>query len=283
MVNHLPNGAGRLARLAAASELEGEPTVTAHVERRPLKRRRPKKILVLDIGGSNVKMFATGHGEEVRKFPSGRKLTAEKMVAQVLEETRDWEYEAVSIGYPGVVGDSGPRLEPKSLGPCWVGFDFAAAFGKPVKMVNDAAMQALGSYEGGRMLFLGLGTNLGSSLISERVIFPLELGALPYKDGKTINDALCKSARQKVGTERWQQALTEIVALLKNAFAVDYVMLGGGNAKRLSEVPPGARLGGNANALLGGARLWNLALPIVKAPNVPRPRKRTRRPDWRVL
>src|SRR5207244_3067249 len=152
-----------------------------------------------------------------------------------------------------------------------------------VKVFNDAAMQALGSYEGGRMLFLGLGTNLGSSLISDRVIFPLELGELPYRDGRTMNEALGKAGRKALGPQKWQQALHEVVVVLKKAFAVDYVLLGGGNAKKLMEMPPGARVGGNANALLGGYRLWNLSLPEVQAPNVPRPRRRGPRPDWRVV
>jgi hypothetical protein len=150
-----------------------------------------------------------------------------------------------------------------------VGFDFAGAFGRPVKMINDAAMQAQGSYQRGRMLYLGLGTNFGSALVADRVIVPLELGALPYRGSKAMNDVLSKDGRRKLGAARWQKA-------------VDYVLLGGGNAKRPKELPRGARPGGNANAFLGGFRLWNLALPTVTAPNVPRPRRRGR-PDWRVL
>jgi len=165
---------------------------------RPALRTRPRKILVLDVGASNVKMLATGQ-TEVRKVRSGRKLTAQKMVNEVLAATKEWEFEAVSIGYPGTVGEHGPRLDPKALGPGWVGFDFVAAFDRPVKVINDAVMQALGSYEGGRMLFLGLGTNLGSALIADRVIFPLELGSLPYKVGHNMNDALNKRGRKELG------------------------------------------------------------------------------------
>lgn len=255
-----------------------KPTDSAPRRRKP----RPRKILVLDIGGTTVKMLASGQ-EEVRKVPSGPKMTAARMADEVKEATRDWEYEAVSIGYPGAVGNNGPCLEPKALGPGWVGFDFAAAFGKPVKIINDAAMQALGSYDGGRMLFLGLGTNLGSALIAERVICPMELGYLPYQDGRTMNDVLSKEGRDKLGKAKWEAALHQIVTTLQKAFGVEYVMIGGGNAKHLTELPPGARVGGNANAFIGGYRLWNLSLPVVKAPNLPRLRRRRCPPDWRVV
>jgi polyphosphate glucokinase len=287
--NTLPNGARShgarqpSASLGVVPRAETSPATgrLPGVPARKLARRpRPKRILVVDVGASNVKMLATGQTEAC-KIPSGRKLTPGRMVAEILEITQDWNYDAVSIGYPGVTGEHGPQLEPKGLGAGWVGFHYAAAFGKPVKIINDAAMQALGSYEGGRMLFLGLGTNLGSSLISDRVIVPLELGQLPYQ-GRTMNDLLSKAGRKQLGAEKWQQALNEIVVILQNAFAVDYVMIGGGNAKKLQQMPPGARLGGNANAFLGGYRLWNLSLPTVKAPNIPRPR-RTRRHDWRVV
>jgi predicted NBD/HSP70 family sugar kinase len=247
----------------------------------PVPVKKPKTILVIDIGGSNVKMLATGQ-KQVRKFPSGKTLTPANLVEEVRAQTGDWGYDAVSLGYPGIVEDGVLRLEPKALAPGWVGFDFRAAFGKPVKVINDAAMQALGSYEGGRMLYLGLGTFLGSTLVCDRVIVPLELGQLPFKHDKTLNDYLCKDARKEIGPERWEKAVTEAVVLLRNAFAVDYVLLGGGNAKKLTAVPPGARLGGNGNAFLGGFRLWNLSLPVARPPGLPR-RRRPGRPDWRVV
>jgi polyphosphate glucokinase len=210
-------------------------------------------------------------------------MTPDKMVKAVRNLIPGWNYDAVSLGYPGVVDENGPALEPKNLGEGWVGFDFAAAFGKPVRIINDAAMQALGSYEGGRMLFLGLGTGVGSAVVADRVILPLELGILHYKDGKTLEEWLNKEARKKIGQERWEEAVAGVVRMLKEAFAVDYVMLGGGNAKKVREVPPGARRGGNENARIGGFRLWNLDLPMVKRLDLPRFRRKRRRGEWRVV
>ena len=212
-------------------------------------------ILAVDIGGTNVKTLATGQ-EEVRKFPSGAELTPAKMVEGVLNLTQDWQYDVVSIGYPGPVVNNKASLEPKNLASGWVGFDFAARFERPVKMINDAAMQALGSYEGGRMLFLGLGTGLGSALIVERVIAPLELAHLPYKKGGTFEDYVGARGLKRLGKKKWQKAVDDVVARLKAALVADYVVLGGGNARKLDELPPGVRLGDNRHAFLGGFRLW---------------------------
>ena len=213
------------------------------------------RVLVIDVGGTNIKLLATGR-KEPRKFPSGPTLTARQMTEAVLEATRDWDYEAVSIGYPGPVVKGKPLLEPHNLGPGWVGFDFAAAFGRPVKVINDAALQALGSYEGGRLLFLGLGTGLGSALISERVVTPLELAHLPYRKGRTFEDYVGLRGLKRLGLRKWRRAVADVVARLKAAVVADYVVLGGGNAKRLKELPAGARLGSNDNAFRGGFRLW---------------------------
>ena len=213
-------------------------------------------ILVVDIGGTNVKLLATGQ-EQLRKFPSGPKLTPRQMAQGVLEAAQDWEFEAVSIGFPGPVAGNGPREEPKNLGRGWVGFDFAAAFQRPVKVINDAAMQALGSYEGGgHMLFLGLGTGLGSALVIDWSLAPLELAHLPYKKKRTFEDYVGLRGLERMGHDRWEEAVHDVVARLKAAMVADYVILGGGNAKKLSRLPEGARLGDNRLAMTGGRRLW---------------------------
>jgi polyphosphate glucokinase len=216
----------------------------------------PSKILAIDIGGTKVKVLATGETEP-RKFESGKRLTPAQMVEQVRELTRDWQYEAISIGFPGLVGEHGPRSEPGNLGSGWVGFDFAAAFGLPVRITNDAAMQALGGYEGGRMLFLGLGTGLGSALIADHVIVPLELGRLMYRDGRPLGEVLGHQGLEVDGKTAWREKVNEVVTMLMGAFVVDHVLLGGGNAKYLKELPPGTRTGHNQNAFRGGFRLWN--------------------------
>ena len=217
----------------------------------------PSKILSIDIGGTKVKILAAGHTEP-RKIESGKRLTPMRMVEAVRKLARDWEYRAVSIGYPGQVGSHGPRSEPGNLGPGWVGFNFAAAFEMPVRVVNDAAMQALGSYEGGRMLFLGFGTGLGSVLIAEDVIFPLELGELAYGDRGKLGALLGRDGLKRHGKKRWRRTIQDIVPNLMTAFMVDYVMIGGGNAKEVRDLPPGARLGHNLSAFEGGFRLWHL-------------------------
>lgn len=218
------------------------------------------KVLVIDVGGTNIKVFASGQ-DEVRKFPSGPTLTPKQMVEGVLQLVGDWSYDVITIGYPGPVIHGRLALEPRNLGTGWVDFDFAAHFGKPVKLINDAAMQALGSYEGGRMLFLGLGTGLGSALIIDRVIAPLELAHLPYKKGRTFEDYVGLRGLKRLGKKKWQKAVEDVVARLQAALVADSVVLGGGNAKHLKRLPPGARMGDNRNAFLGGVRLWEAHHP----------------------
>ena len=213
------------------------------------------KILVIDIGGTNVKVLATGHQKRV-EFASGPKMTPAKMIAAVRAATVDWKYDAVSIGYPGAVVHGRPIIEPRHLGSGWVGFAFKRAFGRPVKIVNDAAMQALGSYQGGRMLFLGLGTGLGSALIVDNVLEPMELAHLPYKKGRTYEDYVGLAGLERQGKKKWRYQVNEVVQQLKNAVQADYVVLGGGNARLLKKLPTGTRLGNNTNAFQGGYRLW---------------------------
>jgi hypothetical protein len=237
-------------------------------------RTAPKTVLVIDIGGTKVKMMATGQTEPI-KFPSGRRFTPARLMEMAQKLSKGWEYEAVSIGYPGLVGTQGPRSEPGNLAPGWVGFDFAAAFGKPVKMTNDAAMQALGSYEGGRMLFVGLGTGLGSTLITGHMIIPLELGRLIYDNHRTVGQVLGRSGLRELGKAVWRKAVTRVVTAFMHAFVADYVVVGGGNAKNVKELPPGARKGNNLTAFRGGFRLWSvedvwvLAAPAEDIPEPP--------------
>jgi len=214
-----------------------------------------KKILVIDVGGTNVKVLVTGQKEPV-KIPSGPKMTARKMVKDVRKVAAGLDYSAVSIGYPGPVIHGRPLCEPHNLGSGWVGFDFQKAFGRPVKLLNDAAMQALGIYKGGRMLFLGLGTGLGSAMIVDGLLEPMEVAHLPYKKGHTFEDYLGVRGLQRLGKKKWRRNVAEVVEQLKTALEADYVVLGGGNAKLLKELPPGARLGDNSTAFLGGFRLW---------------------------
>jgi polyphosphate glucokinase len=212
-------------------------------------------VLVIDIGGTNVKMLASGE-EEIRKFPSGPTLTPAQMVRGVRKTTADWEYDHITIGFPGPIKDGKIVMEPKNLGPGWLRCDFAAKFGMPVRLVNDAAMQALGSYESGRMLFMGLGTGLGTAFVMDGVVAPLELAHLPYKKDMTFEDYLGLRGLESMGKKKWQEAVDDVVARLKDAFVADVVVLGGGNSKKLKYVPPGARLGDNTNAFLGGFRVW---------------------------
>jgi len=213
------------------------------------------RVLVIDIGGTNIKVLATGR-REPRRVPSGPTMTTQAMVAAVKTLAAGWKYDAVSMGYPGVVIGGRPLHEPRNLGSGWVGFDFRAALGCPVKIVNDAAMQALGSYEGGRMLFLGLGTGLGSTMIVDGAMEPMELAHLPYKKGRTYEDYLGRRGMRRLGKKRWSRHVAKVVERFQQALEADYVVLGGGNAKKLEELPPGARLGSNANAFVGGFRLW---------------------------
>jgi polyphosphate glucokinase len=213
------------------------------------------KVLVLDVGGTHVKILASGQ-DSPQRFVSGPTLTPKQMVASVQKIAGEWPYDAVSIGYPGPVLHNRLLAEPHNLGSGWVGFDFEAAFGCPVKVVNDAAMQALGSYQGGKMLFLGLGTGLGSALIVDGIVEPMELGHLPYKKA-TYEDYVGLHGLQRLGKKKWRKCVADVVARLVAALEPDDVVLGGGNAKELGEVPAGTRLGDNANAFRGGFRLWD--------------------------
>ncbi len=216
------------------------------------------KVLAVDVGGTHVKILASGETES-RKVPSGATMTAAEMVKAVLALAEGWTYDAVAIGYPGPVRRNRPTEEPVNLGPGWVDFDYAAAFGKPVRLVNDAAMQALGSYEGGTMLFLGLGTGLGAALIVEGTLVPLELAHLPYKKGLTYEEYVGERALERFGKKKWREEVSEITGLLKVAMQAEYVVLGGGNVRLFKELPPDCRQGANEHAFAGGFRLWGAA------------------------
>lgn len=223
----------------------------------PPEKKTVSSILVIDVGGTKIKILAAGQTEP-RKAPSGKEFTPGKLVETVRELAEDWQYDAISLGYPGLTGVHGPRSEPGNLGPGWVGFDFATAFGMPVKLINDASMQALGSYEGGRMLFLGLGTGLGSTLIAGNVIVPLELGQLIFDKSRTLNDVLSRRGLERLGKNDWRAAVNRAITALMHAFLADYVVIGGGNAKNVKELPPGVRRGHNLTAFRGGVRLWSV-------------------------
>lgn len=246
--------------------------------------RAPRDILSIDIGGSKVKVLATGQTEP-RRMPSGPELTPVEMVKEVRKATRDWKYKAISLGYPGSVGADGPRSEPGNLGKGWVGFDYAAAFECPVRIANDAAMQALGSYDGGRMLFIGLGTGVGSVLIVDHTVVPLELGELSYKKGHTLASRLGRAALDKVGKKRWRNRVLDMVPSLQRAFLADYVVLGGGNSKHLREpLPPNVRLGHNLTAFRGGYRLWGIEdAPTLRVNGHDRPPRQEPSGEWRLL
>jgi predicted NBD/HSP70 family sugar kinase len=211
-------------------------------------------VLSVDVGGSHVKSLLNGESER-RRFVSGPKMAPDAMVAGVLESTADWSYDEVSVGVPAVVMAGRVVHEPVNMGRGWVGFDFESAFGKPTKVINDAAMQALGSYEGGRMLFLGLGTGLGSTMIVDGSIEPMELGHLPFRKA-TYEDYVGERGLEKYGHKRWRKVVLETIALFMAALEPEYVVLGGGNAQRLGELPENVRLGHNEDAFLGGFRLW---------------------------
>jgi polyphosphate glucokinase len=213
------------------------------------------KVLVIDVGGSHIKVLATGRKTPI-KIPSGPDLTARTMVRRVRKAVAGWRYDAISIGYPGAVLHGKPVSEPRNLGGGWVGFDFRKAFGRPARVINDAAMQALGSYKGGCMLFLGLGTGLGSALIIDGVLEPMELAHLPYKKGRSYEEYVGKAGLKRLGKKKWRRSVDAVVTALKTALEADDVVVGGGNAKLLDSPPAGARLGANANAFLGGYRLW---------------------------
>lgn len=223
--------------------------------RRSPARPSPAHVLVIDVGGSHIK-FRMGADGEIRRFESGPEMTAAIMTREVRRMSKDLPYEAVSIGYPGPVVRGRIVSEPHNLGGGWVRFDFRKALGRPVRVVNDATMQALGSYQGGRMLFLGLGTGLGTALILDGVVESMEIGHAHFKRGRSFEDYLGEQGRKRLGNKRWRKAVAEVVEQLKGLFEVDYVVLGGGNTRRLKALPEGARLGDNLNAFAGGLRLW---------------------------
>jgi polyphosphate glucokinase len=213
------------------------------------------RIMVVDIGGTHVKLLATGRRTPVR-LPSGPKLTPNEMVKLVKAAAAGWQYEVVSIGVPASVVHGRTVSEPHNLGPGWVGYNFQKGFGKPVKVINDAAMQALGSYQGGRMLFLGLGTGLGSALIVDGLLEPMELGHLPYKKGRTYEDYVGERGLKRLGKKKWRKAVVDVITRLRAAFEADDVVIGGGNAKLIEKWPTGVRAGANTQAFRGGYRLW---------------------------
>jgi predicted NBD/HSP70 family sugar kinase len=213
------------------------------------------KVLVIDVGGTNIKLLATGQNEP-RRYPSGLSMTPQKMVRLVKKSVSDWKFDCISLGYPGPIINGHPLREPHNLGRGWVGFNFQKAFSCPLKILNDAAMQAVGSYEGGRMLFLGLGTGLGSAMIVDGILQPMELAHLGYKNGKSYEDYLGLRGLERMGKKKWRRYVAKIAKSLKTALDADYVVLGGGNSKKLKKLPQGARFGNNENAFLGGFRLW---------------------------
>ena len=225
--------------------------------RKPLRR-----VLVIDVGGSHVKTRISGR-REMRQFDSGPTLSPRQMVSRVLKLIGDLKYDVVSIGYPGVVVHGKIITEPHNLGRGWIGFDFRKAFGRPTLLMNDAAMQAIGSYEGGRMLFLGLGTGLGSALIVDGTVTPMELAHLPYKRGRTYEDYLGDRGRHRLGAKKWRREVTDVVDQLSKALEAEYVVIGGGNARKLKKLPNNARLGNNDFAFLGGFRVWRPGGPRI--------------------
>ena len=231
------------------------------------------EVLVIDVGGTRVKLSASS-AAETRRFPSGTTLTPENLVDKVKQHTEDWNYDVVALGFPGSVDEKGPTAEPGNLGAGWVGFDFEKELARPVRVVNDAVMQALGAYESDRMQFLGLGTGVGSALITEHVLIPLELGSLPHVRGGTVVGYLGDAARKERGDAAWQTAVAEIMPVLREAFSADYVVLGGGNAAKVDPLPPHTRRGGNRDAIEGGFRLWE---------EVVEPHDRQSARVWRVV
>ncbi len=222
----------------------------------------PAHVLVIDVGGSHIK-FRMGARGPIRNFVSGPDMSAADMARQVRKLAADLPYQAVSIGYPGPVLRGRIAADPFNLGPGWVGYDFEKTLRRPVRVVNDATMQALGSYEGGRMLFLGLGTGLGATLVLNGAVEPMEIAHMPYKRGRTFEDYVGEHGRKRLGNKKWRKAVAEVVARLKEVLEVDYVVLGGGNAARLEDLPEGARLGDNHNAFKGGLHLWRGEDPLA--------------------
>jgi polyphosphate glucokinase len=214
------------------------------------------KVLVIDIGGTNIKVASSDRRVPI-KIPSGANFTAAMMAKDVLAATAGWEYDGISLGYPGPVTDDAPLCEPHNLAPGWIDFNYAKAFGKPIRFINDAAMQALGGYRGGRMLFLGTGTGLGSALIFDGTVVPLELAHLPYRKGRTYEEYIGLAGLERRGKKRWRRSVLDVIERLKAAFICDYVLLGGGNAKLMRDLPPHVIVGANENAIRGGLEIWN--------------------------
>ena len=225
------------------------------MKRRNSRVKAPRRVLVIDVGGSHVK-YRIGPRGKINRFDSGPKLTGPQMATGVVAKVPPSAYDAVSIGYPGLVIHGRIAAEPHNLGPGWVSFDFEEAFGKPVRLINDAAMQAIGSFEGGRMLFLGLGTGLGATLIMDGVVEPMEIGHMPYRHGRSFEDYVGERGRMRLGTRKWRKVVREVVDHLRRVLEADYVIVGGGNARRLKSLPDHTRLGDNDNAFIGGLRLW---------------------------
>lgn len=215
-----------------------------------------RRVLVIDVGGTHVKLLVMGMKHPVI-IPSGPILTPRVMIQKIKDSLENHPYDLVSIGYPGPVVHGRPLQEPHNLGAGWVGFDFRKALGRPVKVINDAAMQALGSYKGGRLLFLGLGTGLGSAMIADGVLEPMEIAHLPYRRGKTYEDYLGLRGLKRLGQNKWRRHVTKVVSLLREALQPEEIVLGGGNVKKLKKIPPGTRLGSNENAFRGGFELWS--------------------------
>ena len=227
-----------------------------------------KKVLVVDIGGTNVKLLMSPRDQ--RKFPSGPRMTPSEMVARLGETVRGWRFDAISVGFPSPVRQGRIVRDPKHLGKGWADFDIRRAFSKPAQVINDAAMQALGSYVGKRMLFLGLGTGLGSALVWEKTLFPLELGDLPYRDGDIIEEWLGQPGLERLGRKKWMREVEHAIVQLKKSFIADYVVVGGGNARFFERLPEGFKRGDNRHAFRGGVRLWEID-------------KRTGRKRWNVI
>jgi len=235
-------------------------------KRQGLRPPAQKYILVIDVGGTHVKFRIGAHGKAA-EFESGPKMTPRRMVSRLHKLLGEQRYDAVSIGYPGLVYHGRIAADPHNLGKGWVGYNFIAAFHRPVRVINDAAMQAVGSYRGGRMLFLGLGTGLGATLIIGGVVEPTEVGHMPYKHGRTFEDYVGEGGRKRLGNQRWRKAVRKVVADLAAAFEPDYIVLGGGNAKRLKKLPRAARLGANYHAFTGGLRLWDPSSGVITSPS----------------
>lgn len=232
------------------------------------------KILVIDVGGQHVKVLASDQSEP-RRMNSGRGLTPAAMVEGVKGITQDWPHDVISLGYPGQVVHNMPAHDPVNLGPGWIGFDYEGAFGKPIKIINDAAMQALGSYEGGRMLFLGLGTGLGSAMLIDGQLEPMELGHLPYKKKLTYEDFVGQRGLKRLGRKKWRREVLTVIDIFRAALQPEYIVLGGGNAKLMTDLPSDVRLGDNANAFKGGFRLWEEQIPPTGGISVSPERTRT--------